>query len=172
MNCSRFKLSVNDYLEDQLDRDERRSFRNHLQACVQCREDVVADEPSLLLVSGAPMKADERAADQCADAVAALIRQDRLHRQLAPSPRRWLAVAAVCVIVLGGGLVWRMAPWGADVQAPAVVAEDSPGSIEGSDPPPRVEVEMPGSEVRIYQYAGSDTETTAAFFVVNEKLEL
>ena len=172
MNCQRFKLSIDDYLEDQLDRDDRRAFRNHLQTCDRCRAEAVEVEPSLLLVAAVPVKTDDRAVGECADAVNSLIRQERLRRRLAPSSRRWMAVAAMCVIVLGGGLLWRVAPWGADSQGAAPTVADSQGQAEVAAPPPRVEVEMPDSEVRVYQFAGSDSETTAVYFVVNENMEL
>ncbi len=172
MNCPKFKLSIDQYLEDQLDRDDRRAFREHLQTCAQCRAEAVVLEPSLLLVAGVPVKTDDRAVGECAEAVNALIRQERLRRQLAPSSKRWLAAAAACVIVLGGGLLWRVAPWGADSQTAAVAVAESQNQTEGVAPPPRLEVEMPDSEVRVYQFAGSDSETTAVYFVVNENMEL
>ncbi|MCK5378675.1 MAG: zf-HC2 domain-containing protein [Acidobacteria bacterium] len=172
MNCERFKLSVDDYLKDRLDRDDRRDFRGHLQTCAQCRAEAVFLEPSLLLASGVPPETDDRGAGECAEAVTALIRQERLRRRLAPPARRWLAAAAVCVMVLGGGLLWRVAPWSADPQEAAVTVADSQGPVEAPAPPPRVEIQMPDSEVRVYQFAGSDSETTAVYFVVSEGMEL
>ena len=109
---------------------------------------------------------------ECAEAVSALIRHERLRRRLAPRSRHWLAAAAVCVIVLGGSLLWRVAPWSVDVPAAVVTAADSEEPLEGLAPPPRLEVQMPESEVRVYQFAGSDSEMTAVYFVVNEKMEL
>jgi len=172
MNCPEFKRSIDEYLEDQLDGDDRRAFREHLQTCARCRAEAVVLEPSLLLIAGVPVKTDDRAVDECAEAVNALIRQERLRRRLAPPSRRWLAAAAMCVVVLGGGLLWRVAPWGDDSQPAAVSVAESQSEVEGIAPPPRLEVEMPDSEVRLYHFAGSDSETTAVYFVVNEKMEL
>jgi len=172
MNCPKFKLSIDEYLEDQLDRDDRRSFREHLQTCARCRAEAVALEPSLLLASSVPVKTDDRVVNECAEAVDALIRQERLRRRLASPSRGWLAAAAVFVIVLGGGLLWRVAPWGVDSQAPAIAVAEPQSQAEGVAPPPRLEVEMPDNGVRVYQFAGSDSETTAVYFVVNEEMEL
>lgn len=172
MDCRRFTLSIEDYLEDRLDSDDRRAFRGHLQTCAQCRVEAVVVEPSFLLAAGVPSGIDDRAVSECAEAVTALIRQERLRRRLAPRSRRWLAAAAACVIVLGGGLLWRVVPWDADPSSSSVTVADSEGSAEGLAPPPTVEVEMPNSKVRVYQFAGSDSETTAVYFVVNEQMEL
>ncbi len=172
MNCQRFMLSIDDYLEERLDRDERRAFRGHLQTCAQCRREAAALEPSFLLAAGAPSEIDDRAVSECAETVTALIRQERLRRRLAPRFRHWVAAAAVCVIVLGGGLLWRVAPWGAEAPAAVVTVADSEEPAEGFAPPPMVEIQMPQSEVRVYQFAGSESETTAVYFVVNEEMEL
>jgi len=118
------------------------------------------------------VKTDDRAVSECAEAVNALIRQERLRSRLAPRSRHWLAAAAVCVIVLGGGLLWRVAPWSADAPAAVVTAAESEEPVDGLVAPPRLEVQMPESEVRVYQFAGSDSEMTAVYFVVNEKMEL
>ncbi len=172
MDCQRFMRSIDDYLEDRLEGDDRRAFRGHLQTCSRCRAEAAVLEPSLLLVAGVPVKTDDRAVSECAEAVNALIRQERLRSRLAPRSRHWLAAAAVCVIVLGGGLLWRVAPWSADAPAAVVTAAESEEPVDGLVAPPRLEVQMPESEVRVYQFAGSDSEMTAVYFVVNEKMEL
>ncbi|MEN8164358.1 MAG: zf-HC2 domain-containing protein [Acidobacteriota bacterium] len=173
MNCQRFMLSIDDYLEERLDRDDRQAFRGHLQTCAQCRAKATALEPSLLLAAGVPSEIDDRAVSECAETVTALIRQERLRRRLAPRSRRWVAaVAAMCVIALGGGLLWRTAPWAVEAPPAAATVADSQEPAEGFVPPPRVEIQMPQSEVRVYQFAGSESETTAVYFVVNEEMEL
>ncbi len=172
MDCNKFMRSIDDYLEDRLEGDDRRAFRGHLQTCSGCRAEAVVLEPSFLLAAGAPPEFDDRAASECAEAVTALIRQERLRSRLAPRSRTWLAAAAMCVIVLGGGLLWRVAPWGADSPAAVVTAVDSKEPVEVVVPPPRLEVQMTESEVRVYQFAGSNSETTAVYFVVNENMEL
>ncbi len=102
MDCTRFMRSIDDYLEDRLEGDDRRAFRGHLQTCSECRAKAAVLEPSFLLAAGAPPEFDDRAASECAEAVTALIRQERLRSRLAPRSRSWLAAAAMCVIVLGG----------------------------------------------------------------------
>ncbi len=171
MDCQRFMRSIDDYLEDRLEGDDRRAFRGHLQTCSRCRAEAADLEPTFLLAAGALPEIDDRAVCECAETVNALIRQERLRSRLSLRSRSWLAAAAVCVIVLGGSLLWRVAPWGADAPA-AVVTADSEEPLEGLAPPPRLEVQMPESEVRVYQFAGSDSEMTAVYFVVNEKMEL
>lgn len=172
MDCQRFMLSIDDYLEECLDPEDRKAFRGHFQTCAECRREAAAADPTFLLMAGTPVTVDEEAVRECADHVSALIRQDRLRRQLGFRPRHWLAAAAMVVVVLGGGLVWRVAPWDAEPQAPAVTLAETDEGVEGVAPPPTVEVQMPQSDVRIYQFAGSDTETTAVYFVVNEEMEL
>ena len=173
MDCQRFMGSIDDYLEERLEGDDRRAFRGHLQSCSRCRAEAAALEPSFLLAAGAASAIDEFAVSECAEAVTTLIHQERLRSRLAPRSRSWLAAAAMCVVVLGGGLLWRLAPWGAETSPVAVTAADSRAAAEDLPaPPPRLEIQMPQSEVRVYQFAGSENETTAVYFVVNEEMEL
>lgn len=172
MECKKFGLSIGEYLDDSLGGDDRRAFRKHMQTCVQCRADAIACEPSLMFASIGSLETDDRAVDECAEAVTALIRQDRLSRRLTPRFRPWLAAAAACLVLLAGGFVWRSSIWTADPSLVVVTTSDSEGVAEESAPPPRVEIEMPESEVRLYQFAGSEDETTAVYFIVNEAMEL
>ena len=172
MNCQRFEISIDDYLDDRLDDENRRAFRRHLQSCARCGAVAADREPSLLLISRAPLETDAQAVTECAETVTALIRQERLRRRLVPRSRPWLAAAAACVIVLGGGLLWRLAPRGVEPLPTAVAVAESEGPTVDLPPPPTVEIEMPSSEVRVYQFADSADETTAVYFVVNEAMEL
>lgn len=172
MECKRFKLSISDYLDDRLDGDDRLAFRKHLQSCALCRAEAFASDPSLMFVFSGSLETDEKAVSDCADAVSALIRQERLRNRLAPRSRRWLAAAAACVVVVGGGLLWNTSPWSVDAPPVAVNVPAPEVTTEEAVPPPRVEVEMPDSAVRLYQFAGSDDESTAVYFVVNEAMEL
>lgn len=172
MDCQRFMLSIDDYIEERLDRDGRKAFRGHLQTCAQCRAEAAAVEPSFLMMAGILPEIDGMAVSDCTESVSALIRQDRLQRQIGSRPKHWLAAAAMVVVVLGGGFLWRVAPWDVDSQPPTVIVAESDEAVEGVAPPPTVEVQMPQSDVRIYQFAGSDKETTAVYFVVNEEMEL
>jgi predicted anti-sigma-YlaC factor YlaD len=171
MNCGRFKRSIEDYLEDRLDGDERRAFREHMKSCSECRDAALILDPSLLAVASVPTETDEGAVTECVDAVTAMIRQERLRRRLAPRFGRWAAAAALCVVALGGGFLWRVAPWQTEIPDGADAAAIL-GQTGTTVPPPRLEVEMPHSEVTVYQYAGSDSETTAVYFIVNQKMEL
>jgi hypothetical protein len=57
-----------------------------------------------------------------------------------------------------------------EASAPAVVQdEEAPQSAE---PPPRVEIEPTQDDVRVYQYAIGDDDSTGAVFIVNPSLEL
>ena len=172
MDCRKFLLSIDDYLEERLDRGDRKGFRQHLQSCAHCRAEAAAVEPSLLLTAGAPPEINDLAVSECADTVTAMIRQERLRRQMVSRSRHWVAAAAMFVVVVGGGLLWQVAPWGVEPTQSVVTVADSEKQAEVVAPPPTVEVQMPQSEVRVYQYAGSESETTAVYFVVNEEMEL
>jgi len=172
MNCERFKRSIDDYLEDRLDGDERRIFRSHLRSCELCRSVALSREPSLLTVASVQTDVDDRAVTECIDAVTAMIRQERLRHRLAAPTRRWLAAAAMCALVLGGGMVWRGGPWRTETRQGEVPTMATRNQSQEVVPPPRVEVEMPQSEVTVYQFAGSDSETAAVYFIVNQNMEL
>jgi len=132
----------------------------------------VGRDPSLLFVAAMPAEPDPVRVEGCAEAVLAQLRQQRLSRRLAPRRRRWLAAAAAVVVAVVGGTSWRLmrqdeetTPAGVGVQAVENVDRES------VQPPPRVEVDMTGEGVRVYQFAQEEDDNTAVFFVVNPALE-
>lgn len=172
MRCETFRSQLRSYLEEELEGDGRVAWREHLQSCVECRRFAVAEEPSLLLAGLPTREVELRRVEDCATAVAAMIRQERLARRLRPDPRPWLAAAAALLLVTAGGVAWRLAPptgspQGAPPATPVVAAMESPQHL----PPPQVEVDMQGEDVRIYHFANQDDTDTAVLFIVNPALE-
>jgi hypothetical protein len=114
--------------------------------------------------------AEPEAIEACATAVMGRIRQDRLERRLQRHRRPWLAAAAAAIILVSGGVAWRTTIGaGSGVFQPAV---DALRDSELHNSPPTVEVEMPGEEVRVYQFANDEDENTAVYFIVDPALEL
>lgn len=171
MNCQTFERHLQPYLEERLDRGQRTDFREHLKACDACRSVAVAADSSFLMLLGSEPEIDGDAADLCAQRVSGMIRQERLRRRMRPKTRAWMAAAAALVIGFGTGVTWKVvsSEGGGDVPGMAVQAE-SPAQNQA--PPPTVDVEMPDSGVRVYQFAGSESDDTAVVFVVNEEMEL
>lgn len=170
MECSSFRRQLPPYLEESLDDATRARVRDHLATCADCRSWAVAEDPTLLLVASQPAETSPVEVDNCARAVMAQVRQRRLERRLGGRRRPWLAAAAVAVMAVGAGVVWRAGSPGTDPVAgvdatgPTTVAAE-PG------PPPRVEVDMPGADVRVYQWAESDDSDTAVYHIVNPALD-
>jgi hypothetical protein len=71
----------------------------------------------------------------------------------------------VTLIVVAG---WRLLAPGGTEPAPAVGAQ----AAEAPSQPPRIEVDMAGEGVRVYQYADQQDGDTAVTFIVNPQLEL
>ncbi len=169
MNCTVFREMLDPYLEEGLEDDQRSWFRDHLRRCDSCRGWAVGEEPSLLFVAADPPVVDPARIEACAAAVTNQIRQQRLEGRIRGRRRPWLAAAAAAVMVIGGGLAWRMVPfWGSDSVVPVAVVKPE---AEIPHTPPSIEVEMSGEDVRVYQFATEDHDT-AAVFVVNPALEL
>jgi len=175
MRCDNFRRQLQPYLAEELDGDVRAAWRDHLRSCAECREWAVADEPTLLLV-GLPVRtSDPRRVDACAEAVTALIRQERLKMRLRRGSRAWLAAAAAVLVLTFAGLVWRLLPGhavtGPVPQATPVAAVMTEEPDSSRRPPPQVEVDMPGDGVRIYHFATDEDADTAVLFIVNPALE-
>ncbi len=173
MNCRDFLNRTDAFLADRLEGAEVRDFRDHLRSCASCREVVVSADPVHLL-SAAPLKEPSREqVEACAGAVTALIHQDRLQRRMSKPRWRWMAAAAAVVVSAGAGLAW----WathpgfeaGGSLLTPGVV---SAAAHREDPPPPRVEVETPGGDLRVYQYADAGDGNTAVVYIVKESLEL
>jgi predicted anti-sigma-YlaC factor YlaD len=169
MNCTGFHEQLDAYLEETLDEDRRAEFRNHLQECASCGEWARTVEPSLLFTMAESGPVDLVRIEACAAAVTGQIRQRRLAERLQRRRLPWFAAAAAAALVLAGAAFWRQIPGGPDI-APEVSLAADRGAAE--DPPPTVEVEMPGDDVRVYQFATDEDPDTAVYFIVNPALEL
>jgi len=175
MRCDAFRQLLSSYLDESLEGAEREAWRSHLRACGECRRWAVASEPTLLFATAQPEVEDQRGVDACADRVMAAIRQQRLEQRLRPRRRPWLAAAAALVALVGGGVLWQTIPQGDEPSTPGVV----PASVDaGVGPaqlpqtqPPKVEVNMDGEGVRVYQFAGGSDDDTTVLFIVNPALE-
>ena len=169
MNCEVFREQLDTYVEESMDEDRRRWFRRHFCECGGCRKWALASDPSLIFAIGDEVPVDAEGVESCVGAVTAQIRQQRLSRRLYGRRRPWLAAAAAMVMVVGAGLVWTSI-FGGGENLPATVAEtvvEQPATT-----PPTVEVDMPGEDVRVYQFADEETDDRAVYFIVNPALEL
>ena len=169
MNCDEFSVLLDGYLQDALDGPVRGAFRDHLAGCDRCRAAAVAADPSMLFSALGSREPERHTIEDLNRAVMADIRQQRLSRRLHRSRPRWLAAAAAVVISLAAVTGWRLlSPEGRP--APDAVAEVK--VVESDDPPPRLEVDMTGTGVRVYQYADQQDGDTAVYFIVNPAMEL
>jgi hypothetical protein len=157
------------YVEDMLEEPQREAFRNHLGSCIHCRRAALQEDPTLLFGANFSFAPNEERVERCTQAVVSEIRQDRLKQRLGTRRRRWLAAAAAVLVAIVGGAVWRIADHYGEM-TPSEVAEAS--RPEHASPPPRVEVDMTGDGVRVYQFAEEDDGDSAVYFIVNPALEL
>ena len=168
MRCADMPELLDSYLADVLDGPRRNAVRSHLRTCERCREAAVQADPSLLFVAASPGEPDPARLEDVTRAVVAQIRQQRLQRRLVHR-QPWLAAAAALVLALIAVAGWRLlAPAGGSEPVPAVDAQVA----EAPSPPPRIEVDMAGEGVRVYQYADQQDGDTAVTFIVNPQLEL
>ena len=170
MDCQEFHELLGSYLEELLEEERRRVFRRHLRECASCRERALSEDPTLLFATAPEMPVSEADVEGCAAAVTAQIRQQRLARSLSRRRRPWLAVAAAAVIMIAGGLSWKVIHGG--VEAPIPATAEVQLHDDARSAPPTVEVEMAGEDVRIYQFATDKDDNTAVYFVVNPAMEL
>ena len=169
MRCDDVMGALDEYLADALDGARRDALRAHLRSCGRCRGVAVRRDPSLLFVTALPSEPDPTRVEETTRAVIAQIRQRRLQRRLGRRQRPWLAAAAMLLLSLVAVVGWRLLVPGGGPQTPAggeVKVADSPS------PPPRIEVDMSGEGVRVYQYADRQDSDTAVTFIVNPELEL
>jgi anti-sigma factor RsiW len=169
MRCEEFLEMLEAYIEDTLEGPRREAFRNHLASCARCREQAVREDPTLLFSAARSVEPDPAQIEGCTQAVLSEIRQDRLKRRLGRRRRALLAAAAALLVAIVGGAAWKIAFQGAE-PAPAEVAEVR--EVGTTTPPPRVEVDMVGDGVRVYQFAEEDGGDSAVYFIVNPALEL
>ena len=93
MDCRCFLSQLDSYLDDGLQGEQRREFRDHLRSCASCRRVAVAADPVLLLSAAPVREPGPEKVQECVEAVSALIRQDRLQRRISRPGRRWLVAA-------------------------------------------------------------------------------
>lgn len=170
MQCSEFRDTLERYLDDVLDEARRESFRRHLRDCPECRTWAIGVEPTLVFASAeAPAPNPDRVA-ACTASVMAQIRQQRLARRLRPGRKRWLAAAAAVLVAIAGGAGWWLAQ--DDRHTPPEAVLEARDQSESEALPPRVQVNMPGEGVRVYQFADDEDQNSAMYFIVNPALEL
>ena len=167
MRCSDVPELLDAYLADALDEPRRTALRSHLRSCGRCREAAVRTDPSLLFVAAPPGEPDPGRIEDVTRAVLMQVRQQRLQRRLGHR-RPWLAAAAAVVLSLIGIAGWRLLAPGSASEPAAMGAQVA----EAPSPPPRIEVDMAGAGVRVYQYADQQDGDTAVTFIVNPQLEL
>lgn len=170
MRCLDVSELLDAYLADELDGPRREALRAHLRSCSLCRESAVRRDASFLFVASPPSEAETARIEEVTRAVVGQIRQQRLERRLDRRRSPWLAAAAAVVVLLAGAVGWRLmapdeGPTADSVRSDVQVA-DSP------NPPPRVEVDMAGEGVRVYQFADQQDGDTAVTFIINPELEL
>jgi len=170
MNCTEFRELLGSYLEESLTEERRRMFRRHLCECASCRERALSEDPTLLFAAAPETPVSQAEIEGCAAAVTAQIRQQRLARSLSRRRRPWLAVAAAVVIMIAGGLSWKVLL--GRVETPIPAAAEIHLHDDARSVPPTVEVEMAGEDVRVYQFAADEDDNTAVYFIVNPAMEL
>ncbi len=174
MSCEEFDRLLDAYLDERLEGEKRAEVRQHLGACPRCRERAFRCEPTLLLTLAERRPPRPQDVDACVASVMSQVRQRQLERDIhRPRRRWWLAAAAAAVVAIGAGVTWRGGsvggPAASPTARPAVVgAADDPGQ---PGPPPRIEVDMPADQIRVYQYADDRDGDSAVYFVVNPALE-
>ncbi len=171
MRCDTFRDRVTDYLEESLNDDDRRAVREHLAMCAECARWAVDVDPTLIFArASSDQEASSARVEACTRAVLSQVRQRRLERRLGSRRRPWLAAAAAAVLALGAAAIWGVTGL---VSAPEV-ATPAPGFVGAAAhdaPPPKVEVDMVGEGVRVYQFAQDDDADTAVLYIVNPALE-
>ena len=170
MECTEFRELFDTYVAEALDETRRPLFRRHLSECSSCGEWARSQEPSLLFAMAESRPVDLARVEACAVAVTAQIRQQRLAGRLQRTRRPWLAAVAAVAVAVVGAAAWQMLPVAGD--SPPAVSLETVMQPEVEAAPPSVEVEMPGDDVRVYQFANEENDDTAVYFVVNPALEL
>jgi len=200
MQCDDAVRLINAYLDETLDEGRRREWRDHLRSCAGCREQALAEEPTLLLGLAVRPEPTPQQIEGCVRNVQAMIRQERLQRRLGTRSRPWLAAAAAAVFIIGAGIMigagpaWRLGSGPGLEDGRAVgssqVAEDAilqgsvdragaapkgldepAGATAGHQPAPEVRVDMDGEGVRVYHFAAAGDDDTTVAFIVNPALE-
>jgi len=170
MDCTEFRNALDDYLDETLEEAQRSRVRRHLRDCCSCGEWARSVEPSLLFAMAQSGPADLARIEACSVAVTAQIRQQRLARRLNGQRRPWLAAVAAVAVAVVVAAAWQLLPISGEHVPVSSVEQTSPAGVDAA--PPTVEVEMPGDDVRVYQFANEEDDDTAVYFIVNPALEL
>jgi predicted anti-sigma-YlaC factor YlaD len=169
MNCTTFREHLDAYLEESLEDDHRKAVRSHLASCDGCRRWALEQDPTLLFAFPAATSPVPDDVEACVAAVTAQIRHHRLERRTGSGRRPWLAAAAAMILLVAGAIVWQGMEHGS-AKAPSAGSAVAEAVVKDS-PPPRVEVDMPESGVRVYQHAEAGSDDAAVYFVVNPALD-
>jgi hypothetical protein len=97
------------------------------------------------------------------------IRRQRIRQSLRRPRHGWLAAAAMVVVSVAAVIGWRLI--GTTAQQPAETVAGAQ-QADHHNPPPRIEVNIAGEGVRVYQYADDQDADTAVYFIVNPAMEL
>lgn len=97
------------------------------------------------------------------------IRQQRLAHRLHPRRRFWLAAAAAVAVTFAGVGGWWLSR--GDQHSAPTAAVEAKDATSPNPLPPRVQVDMPGEGIRVYQFADEGNEGTAVYYIVNPALE-
>ncbi len=171
MNCELFERELERYLAEELEGEARHAFREHLRSCAGCRARALEVDPTLALAATPPAEPDPRRVEECVTAVSALVGHARLERGLRSRRRPWLAAAAATLMAAAVGVLWEVRPTGGPgADAVPRVAEEAAAAEQA--PPPQVELDMEGEDIRIYHFAGAEGDDVAVAFVVNPAMEL
>ena len=130
-------------------------------------------DPVLLLSSAVLKEPSMEQVGACVGAVTALIHQDRLQRRISKPKWRWMVAAASVVASVGAGVAWWSSHPGFE-EGGMPFSQDAPSvAAQWEDPPPpHVEVETSGGDLRVYQFADTGDGNTAVVYIVKESLEL
>jgi anti-sigma factor RsiW len=169
MRCDDVLDLLDAYLADDLDGHRRDALRAHIRSCSSCRHAAIRHDASLIFVSARPAEVAGAHVEEVTQAVLGQIRQRRMERRLGRRRQPWLAAAAAVVLSVAAVIGWRLLAPGTNAAAPI---SSGVQVVDAPSPPPRVEVDMTGAGVRVYQYADQRDADTAVTFIINPELEL
>ena len=170
--CGILRTSFGDYLSDTLPAPQRQILREHLAACVPCRDLAAAQDPTFLFAR--PMREDVSAADarRILEAVRTGVSFLETERRIGrATPRRFAggvaAAAAVAVLLLSapGG---RRPEAGAvaDVVAEAPASPMQPAALAG-------ETAVVSSDATVYDLnPGAGREEPRVMWIVDRGLDI
>ena len=171
MNCDEFLRLLPLYLDEKLEGDRRADWRRHLRECRSCRNRALAEEAGLFPVLGTPPDIDVAGVEHCVLSLGAMIRQERLRKRMRPARKWWYAAAAAVLLLISGGL-YRMERGEPAALMVSETLQPTATAVVREHQPPRMDVEMSHQGIRVYQFADTGDGNSAAYFIVDEDLEL